>query len=128
MDEFDQNLYPLLKQIKAVNEKSKLKSKYLNIQSLQYQFNPDWDENVILHLLKLFAKEIGWTPPKIPIIMNRIEGKRNKIPLAYIKEVGLLNFIKEKRIFSYAIPSPRIFNFTTFGQLNKSPLEKTSCN
>ena len=125
---FDQNLYPLLKQIKAVNEKSKLKSKYLNIQSLQYQFNPDWDENVILHLLKLFAKEIGWTPPKIPIIINRIEGKRNKIPLAYIKEVGLLNFIKEKRIFSYAIPSPRIFNFTTFGHLNKSPLEKTSCN
>ena len=65
---------------------------------------------------------------KIPIIINRIEGKRNKIPLAYIKDVGLLNFIKEKRIFSYAIPSPRIFNFTTFGQLNKSPLEKKSCN
>ena len=75
-------------------------------------------------LLNLFGKEIGWTPPQIPIIINRIEGKRNKIPLAYIKDVGLLNFIKEKRIFSYAIPSPRIFNFTTFGKLNKSPLEK----
>ena len=120
----DQNLYPLLKIIDAANNKSKLKSKFLNIQSIQYQFNPDWDENVILHLFQLFAKELGWTPPKIPIINNRIEGKRSKIPLAYIKDSGLINFIKEKRIFSYAIPSPKIFNFTTFGWINKSPLEK----
>jgi len=38
----------------------------------------------------------------------------------------LTNFIKEKRIFSYAIPSPRIFNFTSFGWINKSPLEKNT--
>ena len=120
----DRNLYPLLKKLDAINDKSKLKSKNLNIQSIQYQFNPDWDENVIWHLLRLFAKELNWTPPQMPLIKSRIEGKRAKIPLAYIKDMGLLDFINKKRIFSYAIPSPRIFNFTTFGHINKSPLEK----
>ena len=122
----DENLYPLLQGIDAVNGKSKLKSKHLNIQSLQYQFNPDWDEDVILQLFKLFGENLKWTPPNIPEIIGRIEGNRSKVPLTYIKETGLKNFIKEKRIFSYAIPSPRVFNFTTFGWINKSPLEKKS--
>ena len=118
----DTELYPLLKNLHAVSNKSKLKSKHLKIQSLQYQFNPDWDEDVILHLFKLFGKTLKWTPPKIPIITSFIPGNRKKVPLAIIKENGLKNFLKEKRIFSYAIPSPRIFNFTSFGLVHKSPL------
>jgi len=120
----DQQLYPLLYNIQAVSGKSKLNSNHLNIPSRQYQFNPDWDEDVVLQLLKLFGKTLGWTPPEIPVIVKSIEGIRQKVPLAFIKEKGLINFIKEKRVFSYAIPSPRIFNFTTFGLVNKSPLEK----
>ena len=120
----DTELYPLLLQIQAINGKSKLKSQHLNIQSCQYQFNPDWDEDVVLQLFKLFGKSLGWTPPEIPNIISCLTGNRMRVPLAYIKEKGLANFIKEKRIFSYAIPSPRIFNFTSFGLAYKSPLEK----
>ena len=119
----DEELYPLLHSMGAVSGKGKLSSKQLNIPGWQYQFNPDWDEDVVLKLLQLFGKTLGWTPPEIPEIVKSIEGKRQKVPLAFIKEKGLTNFIKEKRVFSYAIPSPRIFNFTSFGWINKSPLE-----
>ena len=107
----------------AVSGKGKLSSKHLNISSRQYQFNPDWDEDVVLKLLQLFGKILGWTPPEIPNIVKSIEGIRQKVPLAFIKEKGLVNFLNKKRVFSYAIPSPRIFNFTSFGWINKSPLE-----
>jgi len=120
----DEELYPLLHTIQAVSRKSKLSSNHLNIKSLQYQFNPDWDEDVVLKLLQLFGKTLYWTPPEIPEIETSIDGIRQKVPLAFIKEIGLVNFLKEKRVFSYAIPSPRIFNFTSFGMVHKSPLEK----
>ena len=38
----------------------------------------------------------------------------------------LVTILKEQRVFSYAISSPNYFNFTTFGWINKSPLEKKS--
>jgi hypothetical protein len=110
--------------MQAVSGKSKLRSKHLNISSKQYQFNPDWDENVVLQLLNLFGKSLDWTPPKLPSITKSIKGTRQKVPLAHIKQTGLSQFLKENRVFSYAIPSPRIFNFTSFGMLHKSPLEK----
>ena len=119
----DEELYPLLHSMGAVSGKGKLSSKQLNIPGWQYQFNPDWDEDVVLKLLQLFGKTLDWTPPEIPEIVKSIEGKRQKVPLAFIKEKGLTNFIKEIRVFSYAIPSPRIFNFTSFGVINKSPFE-----
>ena len=120
----DEELYPLLQTMQAVSGKSKLKSNHLNINSKQYQFNPDWDEDIILKLFNLFAKQIRWTPPNLPLITKSIKGIRQKAPLALIKQIGLSHFLKEKRVFSYAIPSPRIFNFTSFGIANKSPLEK----
>ena len=119
----DEQLYPLFQTMQAVSGKSKLKSKHLNIRSRQYQFNPDWDEDVILMLFNLFGKTLSWTPPDIPSITRSIEGVRQKVPLAFIKQNGLSNFLKENRVFSYAIPSPRIFNFTSFGMQHKSPLE-----
>ena len=118
----DEQLYPLFQTMQAVSGKSKLKSNHLNIRSRQYQFNPDWDDDVILQLINLFGKTLGWTPPDIPSVTRSIEGVRQKVPLAFIKQNGLSNFLKENRVFSYAIPSPRIFNFTSFGMQNKSPL------
>ena len=122
--QIDEYLYPLFQSMQAVSGKSKLRSKHLNICSKQYQFNPDWDEDVVLQLLNLFGKTLGWTPPKLPSNLKLINGNRKKVPLALIKEIGLSQFLKDNRVFSYAIPSPRIFNFTTFGTVNKSPLEK----
>ncbi|SVD25934.1 uncharacterized protein METZ01_LOCUS378788, partial [marine metagenome] len=94
----DEELYPLIHKMDAFSSKSKLKSKYLNIHSKQYQFNPDWDMDVILNLFNLFGKTLGWTPPNIPDIIKSIKGHRQKAPLALIKQIGLSKFLKEKHI------------------------------
>jgi hypothetical protein len=121
----DEILYPELKKIGAVSGLSKLSSKRLNIKSRQFQFNPDWDEDIILNLFRLFGNKLKWTPPSLPQISHRIDGTREKIALSKIKEIGLSKFLKDNNIFSYAIPSPRIFNYTSFGN-NKFPVESSS--
>ena len=72
----DEQLYPLFQTMQAVSGKSKLKSKHLNIKSLQYQFNPDWDEDVILNLLNLFAEHLLWNPLHMPKIKKKINGNK----------------------------------------------------
>ena len=104
---------------------SKLSSKKLNIKSRQFQFNPDWDEDIILNLFKLFGNKLKWTPPLLPSISHRIDGTRRKISLSKVRDIGLSKFLKDNNIFSYAIPSPRIFNYTSFGN-NKLPLRSSS--
>ncbi|MAJ43339.1 MAG: hypothetical protein CMF96_01160 [Candidatus Marinimicrobia bacterium] len=120
----DQKLYPKLITMGAVSGKSKLKSKQRNIQSKEYKFNPDWDEDIILSLLNLFAENFQWTPPEIPKIENCISGKRNKIPLPIVKKVTIPKILTENKIFSYAIPSPKVFNYTSFGTVRKSPINE----
>ena len=39
-----------------------------------------------------------------------------------IKEYGLSQFLLDNAVFSYAIPSPEIFNYTTFKKNVKSPI------
>ena len=112
--DIDQNFYPLLKSLGAISSTSKLTSKNLNIKSRQLQFNPDWDEDVILNLFSLFAENLKWSIPKLPDIVRLIEGSRKKVDLSVIKTLGLNSFIKKNKVFSYAISSPRILNFTTF--------------
>jgi len=121
----DEILYPELKKIGAVSGLSKLSSKRLNIKSRQFQFNPDWDEDIILNLFRLFGNKLKWTPPTLPQISHRIDGIRQKIALSKVKEKGIANFLRDNNIFSYAIPSPRIFNYTSFGNTS-SLLETTS--
>ena len=122
----DEELYSLLLTMQTISAKSKLRSLHLKIKSRQFQFNPDWDEDLILKLLYLFGNTLAWSPPHIPKISKSIEGMRQKVPLAYIKQHGLSNYLNEKCVFSYAIPSPRIFNFTSFGMKKKSPVEKNN--
>jgi len=114
----DEILYPELAKIGAVSGLSKLTSKKLNIKSRQFQFNPDWDEDVIINLFKLFGNTLKWTPPLLPKIDFRIDGNRKKINLLKVKNIGLSNFLKENNIFSYAITSPKVFNYTTFKNNN----------
>jgi hypothetical protein len=121
----DEILYPELKKIGAVSGMSKLSSKKLNIKSRQFQFNPDWDEDVILNLFRLFGNKLKWTPPSLPQICDRIDGKRNKVSLSTIKNAGLSQFLKDNNVFSYAISSPRIFNYTSFENI-KSTLSSSS--
>ena len=56
----DQEFYPLMIQMSATSGFSKLKSKHLHIKSREYQFNPDWDEDVILNLFTLFGQYLFW--------------------------------------------------------------------
>ena len=110
----DQILYPTLQNMGALSSFGKLNSKRLNIASKQLQFNPDWDENIILHLLNLFGNELGWTPPELPNINHSIVGERTKISIEKVQAYGLSKFLLKYNVFSYAIPSPNIFNYTTF--------------
>ena len=66
----DQEFYPLMIQMGAISGFSKLKSKHLHIKSREYQFNPDWDEDIILDLFDIFAQNLLWSPPKIPKIFE----------------------------------------------------------
>ena len=116
----DQFLYPKLIQIGASSKFGKLSSKYLNIKSRECKFNPDWDTDIILKLFDLFGHYLGWTPPKIPIISECINGKRYKISLEHVKKIGLNNFIKKNKIFSYAITSPQNINYTLFNLYNSN--------
>ena len=114
----DQFLYPKLIHIEAISGFSKLTSKHLKIKSRECKFNPDWDGDIILRLFNLFAQNLNWTPPRIPNIIRRIEGKRFKFPLNHVKNIGLDKFIKQNNIFSYAITNPHNFNYTVFKKYN----------
>ena len=110
----DQLLYPTLINMGAVSSKSKLKGVYFNTQCRQYQCNPDWDEDIILDLFNLFGNIFHWSPPEIPNITTVLHGKRKKISISKVRDIGLDKFINKNKVFSYAIPSPRIFNYTSF--------------
>ena len=116
----DQILYPKLQNMGALSSFGKLNSKRLNIASKQLQFNPDWDENIILNLLNLFGNEFGWTPPELPNINHSIVGERTKISIEKVQAYGLSKFLLEYNVFSYAIPAPNIFNYTTFKKNKKT--------
>ena len=110
----DQILYPELSKINAVSGKGKLISNSLKIKSKQLQVNPDWDQDVILNLFSLFGTHLSWTPPLLPKELIRIDGIRKKIDLHEVKKIGLSKFLSNKHVFSYAIPSPRKFDYTSF--------------
>jgi len=112
--QIDQHLYPKLKYIDAISGYSKLTSKYLKIKSRESIFNPDWDTDIILKLFDLFASHLNWTPPDLPNIIKRIEGKRYKYPISHVNAVGLNTFMKKNKVFSYAITNPSNLNYTNF--------------
>jgi len=116
----DQYLYPKLIKIGASSKFSKLKSMHLNIKSREYTFNPDWDGDVILRLLDIFATHLGWTPPQVPIISKRIDGKRLKKSLQELEKIGLKQYVKKNNIFSYAITSPKTINYTIFNKYHNN--------
>ena len=110
----DQIFYPELIQIGAISGFSKLISKHLNIKSRESKFNPDWDEDIILELLSLFAEHLSWNPLCMPEIKKKIKGKKYSIGIDTVNTIGLNKFIKNKKIFSYAITSPKIIKYTVF--------------
>ena len=106
--------YPELIQLGAISGFSKLSSKHLKIKSRESKFNPDWDEDVILNLLNLFAEHLLWNPLSLPKIKKKINGKKHSISIEEVKKMGLNKFIKNKKIFSYAITSPNTIKYTIF--------------
>tara|TARA_Y100001970_G_scaffold292530_1_gene434191 strand:- start:2336 stop:3262 length:927 start_codon:yes stop_codon:yes gene_type:complete len=118
-----QKYYPLFESNNFFSQSGKIKSKNYAIQSKQLWFNPDWDEDIILKLTDYFAEKLEWTPPKLPIISNRIDGNKTKIELSSIKSDGIDSFIKKNKIFSYAITSTRTMSFTIFNKMRKNPIK-----
>ena len=110
----DQVFYPELIQLGAISGFSKLISKHLKIKSRESKFNPDWDEDVILNLLNLFAEHLLWNPLSLPKIEKKISGKKYSISIEEFNKMGLNKFIKNKKIFSYAITSPTTIKYTVF--------------
>ena len=119
----DEIFYTKLNSIYAISGYSKLKSKHIKIQSRELKINPDWDEDIILNLFNLIATELKWTPPQIPNIIDRIDGRKEKIPLAQVRKVGIDKFMKDNKVFSYAITSPKTLIYTSFGYRYKSPIK-----
>ena len=119
-NKIDQFLYSKLIQMGAVSKFGKLSSKYLNIKSREGMLNPDWDGDIFLNLFHLYAEILGWTPPQLPSIYKRIEGKKFKLPLSHIKAIGLNKFLKDNKIFSYAITNPTNFSYTIFQSYYKN--------
>ena len=115
--EIDQIYYPMLIRIGAVSGLSKIVSSHLKITSREFQFNPDWDIDIILNLFNLFGKYLSWDPPQIPNISSKINGKKNEIDLKIVQKSGLKNFIKHNKVFSYAITSPKKFKYTDFDKI-----------
>jgi hypothetical protein len=123
-DKIDQVLYLKLREISALKKRSKLSGIHKKFTSYQYQFNPDWDMDVAMKIFQLIGNSFGWTPPECPDIEKVIDGTRYRIPLSRVKKTGLNSFLSKSKVFSYAITSPGIFNYTTFGYSRKSPIEK----
>ena len=120
----DDILYPNLSSIYAISGYSKLKSKNLYLQSRELKVNPDWDEDIIYNLFKMFGTNLNWTPPELPRIIDRVDGQKNKISLKDVKNIGLIKFLNQKRVFSYTITSPQTLIYTSFGSNLKSPIKK----
>lgn len=118
----DQIFYPKLIEIGAISGFSKLTGKVNNIKSRESKINPDWDEDIILRLFNLFGQKLGWTPPQLPVIINRVDGERHRMKLSKVRDVGIKTFLKKNKVFSYTITSPKYLNFTSFGLTYKSPM------
>ena len=85
----DQVFYPELIQLGAISGFSKLTGKVNNIKSRESKINPDWDEDIILRLFDLFGQKLGWTPPQLPAIINRVDGQRHRIELSRVRDLGI---------------------------------------
>ena len=117
--QIDQLLYPDLFSSHPFKIFGKLTSKFLNIRNKELLINPDWDEDVILRVFKIFSTHLSWNGPPLPHIIKRIDGVKSKCALSEVKSIGLNKFINMHNIFSYAITSPKIFSYTTFGDNKK---------
>ena len=97
----------------------KMKSKYLGIRSRECKINPDWDIDIILKLFYLIGDYLEWTPPTIPDIVTKVNGKQFKVPITKVQKLGLDKFLNKNKIFSYAITSSKTYSYTVFNKLTQ---------
>ena len=116
-NKIDQIFYPMLIQAGANSGFSKLASQHLGIKSREYKLNPDWDEDIILNLFDIMGKYLLWTPPKLPSIYKKICGYKYSVPIDQVKKIGLNQFIKDKKVFSYAIINSKTIKYTVFDKI-----------
>ena len=58
---------------------------------------------MILSFFQLLGNHLLWSNPKLPHIIQRIDGMKKKCLLSDVKKIGLNKFISQESIFSYAI-------------------------
>ena len=115
----DNILYPELLSISKLKQFGKLTSKHLNIKNREFIINPDWDEDLIQLFFQMISQHLDWSAPSLPKILKRIDGVKDKCNLSLVKKIGLNEMINKHNIFSYAITSPKIFSYTSFGKTKK---------
>ena len=115
----DSILYPELLSISKLKQFGKLTSKYLNIKNREFLINPDWDEDLIQLFFQMISQHLDWSGPSLPKIIKRIDGVKDKCNLSLVKKIGLNEMINKHNIFSYAITSPKIFSYTSFGKTKR---------
>ena len=121
--QIDQLLFPELSSINQLKSSGKLTSKFLNIKNREFIVNPDWDEDLINSFFQLVSNNLLWSSPKLPKLLKRIDGIKQKCLLSDVKKIGLNKMITKHNVFSYAITSPRYFSYTTFGDSKKRVID-----
>ncbi len=105
-------LYARLERLGAWQPGGRTRSRHLRLQGGQLQFNPDWDEDLILSLYDLAGTYLKWSPPQAPVISMRLEGDRRTAPLNDIATGDFPTGFIADGVFSYAISARSTINFT----------------
>jgi hypothetical protein len=111
-----EKIYPEIEKTGFEKGKGQVKSKHLSLKGYQCQFDdPINEKDKINKLIELICNIFEWNKPQLPKDYQILEGKRtsHSIPYECYKN-GLMDFIKDKNMFSYVIPNYRMINYTIF--------------
>ena len=106
------HLYERMHRMGVSGMKSDRMSRHLKLPGDQLQFNPDWDDDVILGLYNLAGTHLKWSPPRVPEIKCRIEGQSSFIKLNAALLENFPAALLRRGAFSYAIARQDAVNFT----------------
>ena len=105
-------LYSRLQRLEVYRPTGQVISRHLGLKGGQLQFNPDWDTEVILRLEDFIGTHLKWSPPRLPLDLQRVEGERHTGSLKKLAADDFPTDLIGRGVFSYAITSTDTLNFT----------------